>query len=88
MANDKVVNGKDVVMVKPEDTFSAFKLLNMIKSGVEVLRSKLDTETDEVVKQTLRGAITAYVELHTVLLEQVRSFRIEEGGNDGSHYDA
>jgi hypothetical protein len=79
---------KDAVMVKPDDKFSALRLLQLLQVGVETLRSKLENETDETIKQGIRGAIGAYVELHTVLLEQVRISRIEEGGEESGNYDA
>lgn len=79
---------KDAVMVKPDDKFSALRLLQLLQTGVENLRSKLDETTDNDVRQAIRGAIGAYVELHSVLLEQVRLSRIEEGGEGSGHYDA
>jgi len=79
---------KDAVLVKPEDKFSALRLLQFLVTAVENLREKLDTEQDENIKQAIRGAIGAYVELHTVLLEQVRLSRIDEGGEGSGRYDA
>lgn len=79
---------KDQVLVKPDDKFSALRLLQLLTVAVDNLRAKLSEESDEAIKQTLRGAIGAYVELHTILLEQVRMSRIEEGGEGSGHYDA
>jgi hypothetical protein len=79
---------KDAVLVKPEDKFSALRLLQFLVTAVDGLREKLNTEQDENIKQVIRGAIGAYVELHTVLLEQVRLSRIDEGGEGSGHYDA
>ena len=79
---------KDQVLVKPDDKFSALSLLQLLNVAVDNLRAKFSEESDEAIKQTLRGAISAYVELHTILLEQVRLSRIEEGGEGSGHYDA
>jgi len=79
---------KDPVLVKSEDKFSVLHLLQFLATAVDNLREKLDTEQDENIKQAIRGAIGAYVELHTVLLEQVRLSRIFEDGEGSGRYDA
>jgi hypothetical protein len=79
---------KDPVLVKSEDKFSALPLLEFLVTAVDNLREKLNTEQDENAKQMIRGAIAAYVELHTILLQQVLLSRIPEGTEGSGHYDA
>lgn len=79
---------KDLVLVKPEDKISAIHLLEFLTLAVDKLRAKILQENDETTKQMLHGAVSAYVELHSIVLEQIRFLRIKEGEEESDHYDA
>lgn len=79
---------KEKVLVKPEDAISALRLLQLLNTAVDGLMDKLQVEKDEQVKQALRGGIAAYVELHSVILEQVKMSRLEEDDSRSGQYDA
>lgn len=81
------------VYVKPSDVISAPKLLKLLSDTVTKIRDQVAGETDEKKRYALGGAAEMLVDLHNVLLEEIKKQRLTETFEDPSdrgdgHFDA
>lgn len=81
------------VFVKPTDVLSAPKLLKLLSDTVEKIRNQMVNETEENKRYALGGAAEMLVDLHNVILEDIKKQRLTESFDDNSgrgdgHFDA
>lgn len=75
---------REQVFVKPTDVLSAPKLLKLLSDTVEKIRSQMSTETDEKKHYALGGAAEMLIDLHNVILEDIKKQRLTESFDDSS----